>query len=58
VEAGAIALQLSGRAAERAGRGRGLLPRDVAEALPAAIVGLSAETTASPPFILEIPAAR
>jgi ADP-dependent NAD(P)H-hydrate dehydratase / NAD(P)H-hydrate epimerase len=58
VEAGAIALQLSGRAAERAGRGRGLLPRDVAEALPDAITGLSAETTASPPFILEIPPAR
>jgi ADP-dependent NAD(P)H-hydrate dehydratase / NAD(P)H-hydrate epimerase len=36
-EAGALALFLCGRAAEIAGLGRGLLPRDVAEALPAAI---------------------
>jgi NAD(P)H-hydrate epimerase len=43
--AGALALFYSGRAAEIAGRGRGLLPRDIAEALPAA---LAAGWTASP----------
>jgi ADP-dependent NAD(P)H-hydrate dehydratase / NAD(P)H-hydrate epimerase len=37
-EAGALALYLSGRAAELVGRGRSLLPRDVAEALPAAFL--------------------
>lgn len=35
--AGALALWFCGRAAELAGRGRGLLPRDVAEALPQAL---------------------
>jgi NAD(P)H-hydrate epimerase len=35
-EAVALALLYAGRAAERAGRGRSLLPRDVAEALPLA----------------------
>jgi ADP-dependent NAD(P)H-hydrate dehydratase / NAD(P)H-hydrate epimerase len=35
--AAALALQLSGRAAEIAGRGRSLLPRDVAERLPDAL---------------------
>ncbi len=40
-EAGALALHLCGRAAELAGRGRGLLPRDVAECLPAAIANRS-----------------
>lgn len=38
--AGALALTLGGRAAERAARGAGLLPRDIAETLPAAMAGL------------------
>jgi hydroxyethylthiazole kinase-like uncharacterized protein yjeF len=37
LEAGALALFFAGRAAELAGRGRALLPRDVAEALPLAL---------------------
>lgn len=36
-DAGAVALHFAGRAAELAGRGRSLLPRDVAEALPDAL---------------------
>lgn len=36
-EAAAVGLHFAGRAAEMAGRGRGLLPRDVAEALPVAM---------------------
>lgn len=36
-DAAGAALYFAGRAAEIAGRGRGLLPRDVAEALPAAL---------------------
>lgn len=49
--AGALALFYSGRAAEIAGRGRGLLPRDVAEALPAAF---AADVTPSPLQMLGI----
>jgi ADP-dependent NAD(P)H-hydrate dehydratase / NAD(P)H-hydrate epimerase len=56
--AAALALHLSGRAAQIAGRGRGLLPRDVAESLPAAM--LEPFPAASPlglPFVtLDLPA--
>jgi ADP-dependent NAD(P)H-hydrate dehydratase / NAD(P)H-hydrate epimerase len=58
-EAGALALHFAGRAAEIAGRGRGLLPRDVAEAMPEAL------QAAGPPnrlqradVILDLPAPR
>lgn len=58
-EAGALALYLSGRAAQLAGRGRGLLPRDVVEALPSASLevaeGDAAPTT--PGIVLDLPAA-
>jgi NAD(P)H-hydrate epimerase len=37
-EAAALALFYAGRAAEIAGRGRGILPRDVVEAIPAAMM--------------------
>ena len=53
-DAGGAALHFAGRAAEAGGRGRGLLPRDVAEALPAV---LRAELpTPVPPlgFLLEL----
>ncbi|HEX2093154.1 MAG TPA: NAD(P)H-hydrate dehydratase [Longimicrobiaceae bacterium] len=40
-EAAALALFLCGRAAELAGRGRSLLPRDVAETLPGAYASLA-----------------
>jgi hydroxyethylthiazole kinase-like uncharacterized protein yjeF len=56
-EAGALALFLAGRAAEIAGRGRSLLPRDVAEALPDAFAALehpSAHTL--PGVLLDLPA--
>jgi hydroxyethylthiazole kinase-like uncharacterized protein yjeF len=42
-EAAALALFYAGRAAEIAGRGRGLLPRDVVEAIPAAMMDDGAE---------------
>ncbi len=58
--AAALALFFTGRAAELAGRGRGLLPRDVAECLPAALLedvedGLS---RLPPGVFLDLPAAR
>jgi ADP-dependent NAD(P)H-hydrate dehydratase / NAD(P)H-hydrate epimerase len=56
-DAAATALHLCGRAAELAGRGRSLLPRDVAEALPAAIAEVPAEP-ALPGVLLDLPAAR
>lgn len=46
-EAGALALYLAGRAAEIAGRGRSLLPRDVAEALPLAFAELEGDAVGS-----------
>jgi hydroxyethylthiazole kinase-like uncharacterized protein yjeF len=58
-DAAGFSLYLAGRAAEIAGRGRGLLPRDVAEALPAALAELHAGD-ATPPFpgvLLDLPAA-
>jgi ADP-dependent NAD(P)H-hydrate dehydratase / NAD(P)H-hydrate epimerase len=56
-DAAGAGVHYAGRAAEAAGRGRGLLPRDVAEALPAVLV---APPTAAPPvpFLLDIPAPR
>ncbi len=58
--AAALALFFTGRAAELAGRGRGLLPRDIAECLPAALLedvedGLS---RLPPGVFLDLPAAR
>ena len=57
-EAGAAAIHFAGRAAEAAGRGRGLLPRDVAEALPDVLLGQTPELIAEPPFLIEILAAE
>lgn len=57
-EAGALALFFSGRAAEIAGRGRGLLPRDVAEALPAALLARTDGSPLSPGLFLDLPVAR
>ncbi|HEV2147553.1 MAG TPA: NAD(P)H-hydrate dehydratase [Longimicrobiaceae bacterium] len=51
-EAGAIGLFLSGRAAEIAGRGRSLLPRDVDAALPNAYAALAADERSELPAAL------
>ncbi|HUG37099.1 MAG TPA: NAD(P)H-hydrate dehydratase [Candidatus Limnocylindrales bacterium] len=53
----AVALHYAGRAAELAGRGRGLLPRDVAEAFPYALAE-TAEERPEFPFLFELEAAR
>jgi NAD(P)H-hydrate epimerase len=50
VDAAGAALYYAGRAAQIAGRGRGLIPRDVAEALPAAL-----EEDAGQGSVLELP---
>lgn len=56
--AGALALHYAGRAAEAAGRGRGLLPRDVAEALPAVLSGTTLDPPApGDPFLFDLPVA-
>lgn len=61
-EAGALALYYAGRAAEAAGRGRGLTPRDVAEALPDAMLhdpGFHGDPPLSEPeVLLDLPAPR
>lgn len=58
-EAGALALFLAGRAAEAAGRGRSLLPRDVAEALPTAFEALERPGGLELPCVAwELPRAR
>ncbi|HEX8213500.1 MAG TPA: NAD(P)H-hydrate dehydratase [Longimicrobium sp.] len=59
-EAAALALFHAGRAAEIAGRGRGLIPRDVAEALPSALCDRPAETSdlGLPGITLDLPPAR
>jgi ADP-dependent NAD(P)H-hydrate dehydratase / NAD(P)H-hydrate epimerase len=58
-DAGGAALAFSGRAAEHAGRGRGLLPRDVADALPAALTEPAPSSPLGLPFVtLDLPAAR
>jgi NAD(P)H-hydrate epimerase len=56
-DAAAAALHYAGRAAEVAGRGRGLLPRDVAEALPF-VLATELPPLPSGPFMLELTAAR
>lgn len=58
-EAGGLALYLAGRAAQLAGRGRGLLPRDVVEAVPDAIVELGETDPESlvPGIVVDLPAA-
>jgi ADP-dependent NAD(P)H-hydrate dehydratase / NAD(P)H-hydrate epimerase len=55
-EAGALALYFSGRAAEIAGRGRGLLPRDIAEHLPGALLDRVPGSRSLPGVLLEIAA--
>lgn len=58
-EAGALALFLSGRAAEIAGRGRSLLPRDIDEALDQAFADLrSPASHPLPEVLLDLPPAR
>ena len=59
-DAAAAALWFAGRAAELAGRGRGLLPRDVADALPAALLEAPASESALgvPGIVLDLPQAR
>jgi NAD(P)H-hydrate repair Nnr-like enzyme with NAD(P)H-hydrate dehydratase domain len=59
-DAAGLGLYVSGRAAEIAGRGRGLLPRDVADALPAALPEDPAEESALglPGIVLDLPPAR
>lgn len=54
-EAAAVGLHFAGRAAEVAGQGRGLLPRDVAEALPEVLAGGSPSRSVRP-FLLNLPA--
>lgn len=51
--AAGLALHYAGRAAEGAGRGRGLLPRDVAEALPEALLDTPSPSP-DPPFLLDL----
>jgi hydroxyethylthiazole kinase-like uncharacterized protein yjeF len=59
-DAAGAALWFAGRAAELAGRGRGLLPRDVAAALPAALLEAPAAESALglPGIVLDLPPAR
>lgn len=53
----ALALLFAGRAAELAGRGRSLLPRDVADALPRAFADTSPfGTLRAPDLLLDLPA--
>jgi ADP-dependent NAD(P)H-hydrate dehydratase / NAD(P)H-hydrate epimerase len=57
--AGALALHFCGRAAEIAGRGRGLLPRDVAEALPDALLEApEPRSPERPEVLLDLPSPR
>ncbi|MEW5929625.1 MAG: NAD(P)H-hydrate dehydratase [Gemmatimonadota bacterium] len=57
-DAAAIALFLCGRAAEVAGRGRSLLPRDVDTALPDAYASLETPTSSDlPAAVFDLPAA-
>jgi NAD(P)H-hydrate epimerase len=58
-DAAALALFHAGRAAEIAGRGRGLTPRDVVEALPAALTApLPPDGELGPEVVLDLPSAR
>ncbi|MDR0787601.1 MAG: NAD(P)H-hydrate dehydratase [Gemmatimonadota bacterium] len=56
-DAAAVGIHFAGRAAEVAGRGRGLLPRDVAEALPGVLLFPLRDEPESPPhpLVLEPP---
>lgn len=54
--AAAVGLHFAGRAAELAGRGRGLLPRDVADALPE-VLSTAPPIQRIPPFTFELPSA-
>lgn len=56
--AAGLGIHFAGRAAEAAGRGRGLLPRDVAEALPGVLAGGSRERAPTWPFTFDLPPAR
>jgi NAD(P)H-hydrate epimerase len=59
-DAAGAGLYFAGRAAEIAGRGRGLIPRDVADALPAALLedGAGEGTLGLPGIVLDLPPAR
>ena len=59
-DAAAAGLYFAGRAAEVAGRGRGLIPRDVADELPAALAEDAARESplALPGILLDLPPAR
>jgi NAD(P)H-hydrate epimerase len=59
-DAAGAALYYAGRAAEIAGRGRGLIPRDVADALPAALEEDAGRGSALnlPGIVLDLPPAR
>ena len=59
-DAAGAALWFAGRAAELAGRGRGLLPRDVVDELPAALLEVPASESALgvPGIVLDLPPAR
>lgn len=59
-DAAAAGLWFAGRAAELAGRGRGLIPTDVAAALPAALLEAPARESALglPGIVLDLPPAR
>jgi hydroxyethylthiazole kinase-like uncharacterized protein yjeF len=59
-DAAAAALWFAGRAAEMAGRGRGLIPRDVADMLPAALLEVPARESVLdlPGIVLDLPPAR
>jgi hypothetical protein len=53
-----VGLHLAGRAAELAGRGRGLLPRDIAEALPEVLAFSGELELPQAPFLADVPPAR
>lgn len=58
-DAAGAGLYFAGRAAEIAGRGRGLIPRDVADALPDALLEDAAESALGlPGIVLDLPPAR
>jgi NAD(P)H-hydrate epimerase len=59
-DAAGAALWFAGRAAELAGRGRGVLPRDVADALPTPLLEAPAAESSLglPGIVLDLPPAR
>jgi len=59
MDAGALALFYCGRAAELAGRGRGLIPRDLADTIPRALAKpVRPSTLRFPGALLDLPAPR